>query len=494
MLWEILLSDIIVSIVGEWLSTFHELISLDTALISHCSREKYLAALKCVKNDSYDATINDNAKWKKFIIWKETRAISICRLRLKSYHPSADYILLIKFFAKLVELTIDSYYKAEFDLSLIIFGNFPKLKILRLANLQISFSSDTHACHCNPLELKELHITYPHLRHTVDRKKLDYMVTFAKLCPKLKKLCFNVSDLNFLPITTIIEMAQLLPELQYLEYSSTEDVVLPSWGEPIMHPNLINPAFQSKLETVNFQIDSFGESDTSSFIMMLLYLCNNNTVKDLNLSLSFNELYCDLFEQWIVSNGQNLVNLTLFAHETEMSTRENSILRTIAQTCQNLEIIELHFFESLELLTIQQLFRDGVCKKLKSVSLYEITRASDILQVLCESNYPIDSVTIYSCHLVSIATISKLLDTFPLKEFHWIIGEELQELEDPICSSSSKRAMMEFIQTFLVHANIRTTTLTHFTLDLTAVMFSLDVSDEATILKYWQLIFLLCIH
>jgi len=50
-------------------------------------------------------------------------------------------------------------------------------------------------------------------------------------------------------------------------------------------------------------------NDTTAFVMMLLYCCNNpNTLKSLEIFLwGISNRVCDLFAQWLRSHGQNLI-------------------------------------------------------------------------------------------------------------------------------------------------------------------------------------------
>jgi len=160
-MFETLPPDIIAAVVSEWFGTFDELVHFDESLVNYCLRENYLLALQSLKKISYEevATFNTEKAWKHFAIWKKKRGIIIDRLKLELYSSSMDN-LLIKSFSNLKYLEIDDVESnnIKFDLSLIAFGNFPKLEVLHLINLEVFFD-DEMADDYESLALKELHFT-----------------------------------------------------------------------------------------------------------------------------------------------------------------------------------------------------------------------------------------------------------------------------------------------------------------------------------------------
>ena len=159
---DLLLPDVLTFIIREWISSFHELISLDIALTNYSQREKLLLALSS-KSSTKGLTYQNvpicynESKLRNFIAWKDNREILISQLTMKFYCTSVDKFFF-KYFSGLVQLTIDQK-EAEFDLSSIALGCFPHLEILHMMNLKkISFDTKISLLHPQPLALKELYL------------------------------------------------------------------------------------------------------------------------------------------------------------------------------------------------------------------------------------------------------------------------------------------------------------------------------------------------
>jgi len=252
---------------------------------------------------------------------------------------------------------------------------------------------------------------------------------------------------------------------------------------------LTNPNFQSKLETVKFQVVSGNVDDTSSFVMMLRCLCNANTVEALVLNVSIGAVVCDMLEEWIRINGRHLKDVTLctlFEKDQRFKKRQNTLLQTLSTVCIDLECLHLADFNSLERETIFKVFCYGGWKHLQVLKL-EGMRISDILHALCtaKNKYPISTISIYHCYFVSSASLSALLDSFQLKNFELIDHDQNYDEKEGESIKSDKVGIMGFMQKLMTHCN-------------TQGLISLDIyipqvqstfkssSDEAEILQHWH--------
>jgi len=493
---DLLPPDVIGCIINEWIGNYHELTNLEIALSNYFHREKYLLALKslCKITQLYEESpvFQNESKIMTFVAWKKCRNMCIDKLHLKVYSAASMDKLLINFFPNLLQLTIDQK-EAEFDLSLLVFGSFPRLEILKLIKLENVFFANSKISSllcCQPLELKELYLIenkfQPEEVVQFD-SYFGYLVVFGQYCQKLQKLRYEPADNS--PecggFFEVVQMVQQIPSLQSLEYYYTWSS-LPLWNGPL----LSNTQFRANLEEVSLRYIANASSD-SSFVRLLVSCCNSDVIKYLTLYISnLTSVDCELLVNWIESYGHNLrhIALKLFndvntEEYLEMNMNSNMILRKIAEICKSLEVFELRWFDGMDAETIVQLFRDGVCKQLRDVKFCFVEGILEMLQALCESNYPIDSITIRHCPGFKLSFLLTVIDTFHLRVLHLVLYYDIYEPGGQ--ALSNKLMFIKFIRKLMKSPNMLN--LEHLTVDFpprkqTVVI---DQLEEKEILDHW---------
>jgi len=480
--------DVIACIINEWIANYHELTNLEIALSNYFHRDKYLLALKslCKATQLYEESpvFPNESKLMTLVAWKEGRDMRIDKLHLKVYSTSIDKIL-ISFFPGLLQLTIDKK-ETEFDLSLIAVGCFPTLEKLKLVNLKIYFGYKIPPCRCKPLELKELYL----IENKFQPEKIvlfdslfGYLVVFGQYCQKLQKLRYEPGP-QYTFFDILAKLTQQIPSLQRFEYYCGMEA-LPLWTAP----PLLNTQFQSNIQDVHMKC-SASEQNTSSFVRLLTYCCNSDAIKYLTLSLTnVSSAENELLLNWITSYGHNLQQIVLdlynsrtSANVNNMGQSSNMILRKIAETCKTLQVLHLSLFYNMDVETIVQLFQDGVCKVLHTVKFSFIEGVSKILEALCESNYPIESLSIHCCTQFQLTSLLNVIDTFHLKELHLLLVNE--NLSNP--AVQGKAMFTEFMRKLMKSPNMLQ--LEHLTVDFsprnsTTNQFTRE--DEREIIDHW---------
>ena len=355
-------------------------------MLSYCHREKYLLALKMLKKVGQQQfafekppICSNETKLKTLVTWKENRGAHINKLELKVYTAIMDKVLL-NFFPNLLSLTIDQK-EAEFDLSLIAFGkSFPFLESLCLANLKIFFDRTISSARYKPLELKELYLINNDYADSPENRVFEFLVEFAGLCQKLKKLSAEETDNNKSKWINAVVLAHfitnMIPELlnlEVLEFRCVKvDFVVPyAVIKPIENYRLSG----NKLQSVKLSASKLNY-DTDILVRMLAYYCNSMHITYLSLDCFHAELATFvLLRNWIVAYGGNLEHFVLGVQhhipseddEIEVEDEDedetanvvidhNSILQAIATTCQSLQILELKYFPLIKTDVIHQLF------------------------------------------------------------------------------------------------------------------------------------------
>ena len=108
------------------------------------------------------------------------------------------------------------------------------------------------------------------------------------------------------------------------------------------------------------------------------------------------------------------------------------------------------------------------------------------MHVLCESNYPIDTITIHLCHHFKLSSLLPVIDTFQLRELDLILYDEnLLSEEDP--GVSGKAVFLQFMRKLMKSSNMLR--LKYLSLELSSrtrstITFDQN-ADEREIIDHW---------